>query len=87
MPHPDIIFSLLLQQNHSYVLSSSFFLQIHYSILNLLILGKKISHALMAKRLADIACEQLQSLAIYGTIAPEKEDAHEFTIISHSEKL
>ena len=41
----------------------------------------------MAKRLADIACEQLQSLAIYGTIAQEKEDAHEFTIISHSEKL
>lgn len=53
-----------------------------------MILGKKIPHALsMAKRLADIACEQLQSLAIYGTIAPEKEDAHEFTIISHSEKL
>lgn len=63
-------------------------MQIHYSIPNLLILGKKIPHALsMAKRLADIACEQLQSLAIYGTIAPEKEDAHEFTIISHSEKL
>ena len=40
-----------------------------------------------SKTLANIACEQLQSLAIYGTIAPEKEDAHEFTIISHSEKL